>query len=64
MKPPKEPTNVFEGAQHQSQDPVLVSIAQGPRASAVVAVEWRDGAGELHREVFSPELSAEYLAAV
>ncbi|MEX1132273.1 MAG: hypothetical protein WEC15_03540 [Flavobacteriales bacterium] len=48
MKSPKESTLVFEGAQHQLQDPVLVFIAQGSSTPAMVAVEWRDGAGELH----------------
>ncbi len=29
-------------------DPVLVSVASGKSTATVVAVEWRDGAGELH----------------
>lgn len=48
MKPPKLPSKVFHEAQHQSQDPVLVSIVRDADHPVVVAVEWRDGAGELH----------------
>jgi len=48
MKPSKVPTKVFQEAQHHGQDAVLVSITKGSKAPAVVAVEWRDGAGELH----------------
>lgn len=38
-------------------DPVLVSIASGNSIATVVAVEWRDGAGELHHA----DLDIEYI---
>lgn len=64
MKPPKVSTKVFNEAQHQSQDPVLVSIGSGAGVSIVVAVEWRDGAGELHHADLCTSPDAPWCAAL
>ena len=42
-------TDVAAGTkQDRTYDPVLVSIPSSNTTATVVAVEWRDGAGELH----------------
>lgn len=40
---------------------VLISPAVPPARRRTVAVEWRDSAGELHREVLSPAKSRAWL---
>ena len=49
---------------YDSHPDALVILPRDQHAPRTVCIEWRDGTGELHWEVLSPELSAEYLAEV
>ncbi len=59
MKPAKVTPVPAAPTPDATYDPVLVSIDSGTSTTTVVAVEWRDGAGELHHA----DLDVEYVDA-